>query len=277
MNKLSTFLGLFLGIVIVFTNTYDFENLKFISVFFDWQAALIVFGGVLAAVLINYPLNQLSCIPQGFRIAFMRESGAEQKTVETLLSLAGFAQREGVVALERKLFDYPNTFLYTALEKMLVANDTKSLEISLNNELVSMKQRHEKCPEVFYSMATYAPAFGMLGTVMGLIIMMSSQAGVNPLETFSLNQENDVMQQLLSGMGIALVTTFYGVLLANFIFLPIAGKLESLARERQHEAEIITLGVLSIYKRESPRRTKDELLAFVSHYVRGEVLAPRAR
>lgn len=271
MNKLSTLLGLLLGLIIVLTSTYDFHSMHFIHAFFDLTSAFIVIGGVLAAVLINYPLNQLVCIGQGFRIAITRESRSEQLVVDQLLDLAIIAQRQGVLALEKQLVHVEHTFLYTAIEKMLISSDLETLRINLNNELVGMKQRHQRCQEIFYNMASYAPAFGMLGTVMGLIIMMSVQGNSTPADSFALNESNDVMQQLLSGMGTALVTTFYGVLLANFIFLPIAGKLDNLSKEQLHEAEIIVIGILSIFKRESPLRTKHEILTFVSHYLRDDI------
>lgn len=271
MNKFSTLLGLLLGIAILATNTYDFEKMQFITVFFDLKSALIVLGGVLAAVLINYPVKQLVCIFHGFKIALSRESEAEREVLDKLLDLAYFAQKNGVIALERRINEFKGTFLYTALEDLLTSSDEESLHLALQNELRSMQGRHQKCQEAFYNMASYAPAFGMLGTVMGLIIMMSSQGAATSAESFALNETNDVMQDLLSGMGMALVTTFYGVLLANFIFLPIAGKLENLSKEKHLEAEIIVLGIMSIYKRESPIRTKSEIATLVSHYTRDEI------
>jgi len=140
-----------------------------------------------------------------------------------------------------------------------------------------MQLRHGNCQEMFYNMASYAPAFGMLGTVMGLIMMMSMQGNTNPADNFAMSEGNDVMQQLLTGMGVALVTTFYGVLLANFIFLPIAGKLSNLSKQEIREAEIIMMGILAIHRQESPLRIKDELLMFVSQRLRDDINEQRQR
>jgi chemotaxis protein MotA len=120
-------------------------------------------------------------------------------------------------------------------------------------------------------MASYAPAFGMMGTVMGLIIMMTSQGETNSVAVFGASQSQDMMGKLLSGMGLALVTTLYGVVLSNLVFLPISGKLRSLSDSEQHAAEIMIVGIQSLQRQDSPMRTKDELLTFVSKHIRDEV------
>jgi chemotaxis protein MotA len=117
-------------------------------------------------------------------------------------------------------------------------------------------------------MASYAPAFGMLGTVMGLIIMMASQADSSSAAVLGSSQSDDVMAKLLSGMGIALVTTFYGVLLSNLFFLPIAGKLKTLSEHEVRVDEIIIVGMLALQRQDSPLRMKDTLLNFVSERMR---------
>jgi chemotaxis protein MotA len=271
MNKFATLLGLMLGIIVIVSSMFDYQKMHFVSAFIDARSALIVVGGVLAAVLINYPLNQLSCVFKGVWIAMSRESRSEQLVIDELLDLSIIAQRQGKLALEKYINAIDHSFIKLGIAELLTNNDAIALERNLQNELSSMQIRHANCQEMFYNMASYAPAFGMLGTVMGLIMMMSMQGNANPADNFAMSEGNDVMQQLLSGMGVALVTTFYGVLLANFIFLPIAGKLANLSKQEVREAEIIMMGMLAINRQESPLRIKDQLLTFVSQRLRDDI------
>lgn len=277
MNKLATLLGLMLGLIVIVSSMFDYQQMHFVSAFFDARSALIVLGGVVAAVLINYPLNQFSCLFKGFWIAISRESRSEQLVIDELIDLAIIAQRQGKLALEKHLDGVQHPFLQLGINELLSTNDGATLERNLHNELSSMQLRHGNCQEMFYNMASYAPAFGMLGTVMGLIMMMSMQGNTNPADNFAMSEGNDVMQQLLTGMGVALVTTFYGVLLANLLFLPIAGKLSSLSKQEIREAEIIMMGILAIHRQESALRIKDELLMFVSQRLRDDINEQRHR
>ncbi len=277
MNKLATLLGLMLGIIVIISSMFDYQQMHFVSAFLDARSALIVVGGVLAAVLINYPLNQLTCLFKGIWIAMSRESRSEKLVIDELLDLAIIAQRQGRLALEKHIDTIDHGFIRLGLAELLMTNDNNTLERNLHNELSSMQLRHANCQEMFYNMASYAPAFGMLGTVMGLIMMMSMQGNTNPADNFAMSEGNDVMQQLLTGMGVALVTTFYGVLLANFIFLPIAGKLSNLSKQEIREAEIIMMGILAIHRQELPLRIKDELLMFVSKRLRDDINEQRER
>lgn len=277
MNKLATLLGLMLGVIVLVASMFDYQQMHFVSAFFDARSALIVVGGVMAAILINYPLNQLPCIFKGAWVAISRESQSEQLVIDELLDLAIIAHRQGKLALEKQLDTIHHDFIRLGINELLMSSDATALERNLYHELSSMQLRHGNCQELFYNMASYAPAFGMLGTVMGLIMMMSMQGNTNPADNFAMNEGNDVMQQLLSGMGVALVTTFYGVLMANFIFLPIAGKLSSLSKQEVREAEIITIGILAIHRQESPLRIKDALLMFVSQRLRDDINEQRQR
>jgi chemotaxis protein MotA len=277
MNKLATLIGLVLGMIVILSSMFDYQNMHFVSAFLDARSALIVVGGVLAAVLINYPLNQFPCLFKGVWIALSRESRSEQLVIDELLDLAIIAQRQGKLALEKHLENIDHRFIQLSIAELLTNSDGNALARNLQNELSSMQLRHGNCQEMFYNMASYAPAFGMLGTVMGLIMMMSMQGNTNPADNFAMNEGNDVMQQLLTGMGVALVTTFYGVLMANLIFLPIAGKLSNLSKQEIREAEIIVVGIMAIHRQESPLRIKDELLMFVSQRLRDDINEQRQR
>jgi chemotaxis protein MotA len=276
MSKLATILGVLLGLLVIFANMFDYTQMKFISAFFDAQSAVIVIGGVLSATLINYPLNRLGCVLRSFIIVFSRESIQQQTIIDELLDLSVVAHRKGKLALEPYIEETKHHFLKISLLELLSTNEPAILKRNLENELNSMRLRHAGCQDVFFNMASYAPAFGMMGTVMGLIIMMTSQGETNGVAMYGAAQGQDMMSKLLSGMGLALVTTFYGVILSNFVFLPIAGKLRSLSDSEQHAAEIMIVAMLSLQRQEAPLRMKDELLTFVSQHTREEVERQRS-
>jgi len=268
MSKLATILGILLGVIMVTLNMVDYTQMKFITAFFDWQSLGVVLGGVVAAILVNYPFYTLGCVFRAFWIVLSREPLQQSLTIELLVDLAAISQRRGKIALEETIDEMDHHFLKVALTEMLSTNDPVVLQRHLETELNSMRLRHQRCQEVFFNMASYAPAFGMLGTVMGLIIMMASQADSSSAAVLGSSQSDDVMAKLLSGMGIALVTTFYGVLLSNLFFLPIAGKLKTLSEHEVRVDEIIIVGMLALQRQDSPLRMKDTLLNFVSERMR---------
>lgn len=268
MSRFTTLLGILIGTFILLINMFDFGKMAFITAFFDASSAAIVLGGVLAVTLVNYPASRLPCIFQAIGIVLWRESYDKSIVIDTLLDLSSLSRQKGKLALESMLDQPLPHFLKLSLQELLNTQDPVALKRNLDNEMQNMRWRHANCQEIFQSMAAYAPAFGMLGTVMGLILMMTTQADSNSMASFSAAQGSNSLTALLSGMGIALVTTFYGVVLANFIFLPIAGKLKSLSEEEQLNAEIVIVGMLAIQRNESPMRIKDELYTFVSEKMR---------
>jgi len=112
-------------------------------------------------------------------------------------------------------------------------------------------------------LATYAPAFGMMGTVMGLIMMMTQQAGAEQV-IYGTEASQDMLGSLLQGMGLALVTTFYGVAFSNLIFQPVAGKLKSLTDSEVLKNEVILQAILEIRKNQPPMLVKESLMSFVN-------------
>ena len=177
------------------------------------------------------------------------------------------ARKQGLPSLENVTPDITNNYLRMGLENAILEKDPQKLDSFLDNELNSMVDRHRSGQEIFYNMGSYAPAFGLLGTVMGLILMMTKTAASSSVASYAAGA-GDSMSGLLSGMGIALVTTFYGVLLANLIFIPIAGKLKSQSEEEVYILSIIRAGILSIHAKEHPLIMQEKLLTFVDKSTR---------
>lgn len=263
MSKLATFIGVFFGSLIVLLSMVDFEKGQLLSAFFNFQGLLVVLGGTFAATLINYPLSQMGCFFRGIGKVFASEPESENEAIEQIVYLSHIAQSKGVLALEKEIELISDSFLRFALSEMMVYRDKEHLATSLENHLNTMRLRHLNCQDVFNNMASYAPAFGMMGTVMGLIMMMTSQVG-GDAGTYTPGQSDDMLNNLLQGMGLALVTTFYGVLFANFVFIPIAGKLKVLSDAEALKNEILMYGVLGLKNEQPPLLLRESLTAFVN-------------
>jgi chemotaxis protein MotA len=158
-------------------------------------------------------------------------------------------------------------FFKNGIELAINERESSRLRTFLNLEMNNIQSRHIAGQELFLYMGTYAPAFGMLGTILGLIVMMNNFAGGSE----EANASYDVAEkfsQLLSGMGLALITTFYGVFIANMIFLPIGGKLKRKSENEMMLKNIVVEGIISIHSREHPILIKEKLMTFVPFSLR---------
>ena len=134
----------------------------------------------------------------------------------------------------------------------------------------NIESRHIAGQELFLYMGSYAPAFGMLGTVLGLIVMMNNFAAGGGEEANASYDVAEKFAELLSGMGLALITTFYGVFMSNMIFLPIGGKLKRRSENEMMLKNIVVEGIISIHAREHPILIKEKLMTFVPFSLRPE-------
>lgn len=263
MSKFATILGLIIGSIILILSMIDYQQGQFISAFLNWQGLALVLGGTFAAIFINYPLKQVGCVFSGFSKVFTSEPATHDDVIETLVHLSHLSKNTGLLGVEKQIDSIDDNFFRFSLTEMLVYQDKDVLKQSLENRLINMRLRHLGCQEVYSNMASYAPAFGMMGTVMGLIIMMTTQVtgGGSPYDN---GGAQDMLGSLLNGMGLALVTTFYGVMFSNLLFMPIAGKLKVLSEAEVLRNEIIIHGVLALKKSESTLLMKEQLMAYVN-------------
>lgn len=272
MSKIATVIGLFVALIVLFIGIFDFNSGRVITAFFNGQGLLVVIGGTLAAVLINYPLNQLGCLWHGMRKVFTAEPPELTELVEKVTQLSKVAHTRGQLSLEKEVELISDPFLRFAISEMLIYRDVDSLKSSLQNEIYNLQRRHSLCQEMFNNMASYAPAFGMMGTVMGLIMMMTQQAGGDQV-IYGTQASKDMLGSLLQGMGLALVTTFYGVAFSNLVFQPIAGKLKALTDAEVLKDELILTGAVKIKQETPPMLVREALMTFLTEREKS-VLAP---
>jgi len=255
-----TFLGLFAGIAIIFIGIIQSGGSLYW--FFNLNSILIVIGGTFAATMVNLPLKALKNLPKIVKNVFKADNDDYNLVIEEIVQKAQKAKKDGLLSLEADLPQMRDGFFKNGIELAINERESLRLRTFLNLELNNISSRHIAGQELFLYMASYAPAFGMLGTVLGLIVMMNNFSSGEG----NMDASYDVAErfaELLSGMGLALITTFYGVFFANMIFLPIGGKLKRLSENEMMLKSIVVEGIISIHAREHPILIKEKLMTFI--------------
>lgn len=247
---IGTIAGIFSGIVIFLWAIYMGGSL---SAFIDIPSAMIVFGGVVAATLVNYPLPKVLEVIKILRVVFIKKELEAEELIQTIVNLAETARREGLLALEDAAYQLEDEFLKKGILLIVDGTDPDLVRNILETELSFLEERHAEGQGIFEAMGAYAPAFGMIGTIIGLINMLKDLDDPNAIGP---------------GMAVALITTFYGSVFANLLFLPIAGKLEVRSREEILIKEVMIEGMLSIQAGENPRIIEEKLKAFLPPKIR---------
>lgn len=214
--------------------------------YLDPPAAMIVFGGTLAAICVSHPMEEvIQAFHAGFKI-FASRTVASQEVVNVMVRIAEISRREGLLALENIRTE--NVVLKKACKLIADNAGPQLIQDTLRIEIHSLKRRHQIGETVFRSLGTFAPAFGLIGTLIGLVQMLAR-----------LNNP----KSLGGAMAIALLATFYGALSANLFFLPVAGKLRARTQQEVLNLEIIFEGARCILQNNNPLLVRDKLMSFV--------------
>lgn len=227
-----------------------------LSIFFNVPSLMITVGGTIASTLISFPLPKVLGTLGVVKNAFMHKSSPVSRIIDTLVDFATRARREGILALEADAKNLDDAFLQKGIQLAVDGTTPEIIKEILTTDLAYLEDRHKIGQSVFLAMGTFAPAFGMIGTLIGLIQMLRT-----------LNDPSTIG----AGMAVALLTTFYGALMANLIFLPIAGKLKMRTEEEALLKEVMIEGILSIQSGDNPRIVEEKLKAFISPRLRGIV------
>jgi chemotaxis protein MotA len=224
----------------------------------DYPSLAIVFGGALAACMIGFPAKALRQLPRTVARSLRDSAPDLGQLAQTLVRLAETARRDGILALEKRLDEVDDPFLKRGMQLAIDGVRPEMVEEILQNEMDARTARHLEDKSLLTQIGKFCPAFGMIGTLLGLIIMLGQMADPATIGT---------------GMAVALITTLYGLVASNAFILPLAEKLAI-----QHRAELVAMeitlkGILSIQSGESPRVVEQKLNAFVSL----PVAAPAAR
>lgn len=219
------------------------------SAFIDFKSVLIVLGGTIASTIVSYPGKMLKSLKTVYTNAFKKKNIDLNEDIELVIQIANIARREGLLALEDAMEEIENPFLKKGIMLIVDGADTELVKSILQTEIAFIQERHTQGQAIVMSMASYAPAYGMIGTLIGLINMLKNLTDYGTLGP---------------NMAIALITTFYGIVLANLVFTPIAKKLKAQSDAENLQKELYMEGLLSIQDGENPRIIKDKLTSFLS-------------
>ena len=218
-----------------------------IGIFWDPPSVMIVFGGTGAAILMSYPLQRVVGVFKVMRNVFRREISDAGAYISAIVRLAHKARKESILSLQQDATNVNNRFMRMGLQLIIDGQPPELVRGLLETELEGLLLRHEEGARIFKAMGKYAPAFGMIGTLIGLIAMLRSMSGG--------------LDALGPGMAVALITTFYGALSANMLFLPVADKLAGRSEKEVLQVRIVIEGVLMIQEGMNPRLIEQRLNA----------------
>jgi len=218
----------------------------------------ITIGGMFCATLIHFSLHQLlgifSIVKKTLITKIMTPADLTQKMVD----FAAINRRDGALALEKEIQNIDNPFFTKSLQMLIDGQEADEIRNSLELEIDNLGDRHEVGKKILEYMGSAAPAFGMIGTLIGLIQMLKNLSDPSGIGM---------------GMATALLTTFYGAFAANLLFLPLAGKLGIYSKAEATSMEMIVEGICAIAKGQNPTAVREKLHSFISHSKREEVKA----
>ena len=220
--------------------------------FFDAASIFIVIGCTLAIVVASFPASTLAAMPKHFGIMLNAKKFDPMKYIDQLVDLAQTARKNGLLALEGKANEQEDPFFKMAIMLIVDANDPDKVRAILENDIECMSARHEDSAALYDKASAVAPAFGMVGTLVGLINMLAN-----------MNMDAGGSSTIGQDMGTALITTLYGCILAHMIFGPIANNLRIRDGEEVLCKQIIVEGIMSIQSGENPKALREKLLTYI--------------
>lgn len=250
---IATIVGFIAGIVFVVISILLKGSLL---AFFDLPSVMITVGGTFAAMLISYPLNNFLSGLKTIKFTMKQDQVKEPDMINMIIELANIARKEGLLALEEKAADLQDEFVKKGILLIVDGTEAELVRNVLETELMFIESRHKKNQKFWTDFATYGPAWGMIGTLIGLINMLKAlddPASVGP------------------NMSVALLTTMYGSMMANFIANPVATKLAQRSEAEIATKELLIEGLLSILAGENPRIIEEKLKAFLAPSMRAQI------
>lgn len=212
------------------------------------SAFVIVVGGTIGATIVSFSFRQLMGLPAIIRNAFYAQDTDLRDIIDLMVDFARVARKQGILVLEAAAGQIDNKFLRTGIQLVVDGVPSEMVREILETEIVSLQERHKVGENIFSTMGGFAPTLGIIGTVMGLIHMLSS-----------LDQPGKMGPAIAS----AFVATLYGVALANLVFLPISSKLKARTADEIIAYDMMVEGILSIQAGDSPRMVEAKMLAFL--------------
>jgi chemotaxis protein MotA len=226
------------------------------AVFLNVPSLMIVVGGSTASVLIHFSLAQFLRLIPILKKTVLFKLPSETDLIQKMVNYSAINRKNGALALEQHLKSAGDEFLVKGLQMIIDGQSEEDIERQMGMEISYLQERHAEGKKMIEFMGAAAPAFGMIGTLIGLVQMLGN-----------LSSPDDIG----SGMATALITTFYGAVLANLVYIPMAGKLGLRSKREIFLREMVVEGVLGIVRGESPTAVREKMQTFVSEKNRQDV------
>lgn len=212
--------------------------------FIDYPSLVIVVGGAIAATAVAFPLRALLSFPKVVKKVFLPRQQELGPVIAQLVQFSEIARRDGILALEGRTQEIEDPFILLGIQMAVDGTDAELMEAVLRSEIEAVAHRHKTGKALFDGLGRYAPAYGMIGTLLGLIIMLGNMSDPDAIGP---------------GMAVALITTLYGAVASNLFFLPMADKLAMYSRREIQLREVIVRGILAIQDGDNPRVLEQKL------------------
>ena len=243
---LATIIGIIMSFGLVLAAIVSGSTLL---IYIDVASFLIVVGGTVGATLVAYPLGQVIGVIKVFKKTLFSKVDDPSVIIENFLEYANKARREGILSLEPVIKELQDAFLKKGLQLTVDGLEPQTIQEILETEIGYLEDRHESGAEIVAALGAYAPAMGMIGTVIGLVAMLQTMSDPSTIGP---------------AMAVALLTTFYGALLANLVFNPMSAKLKVRSKQEVLVREMTMEGILSISRGENPRIIEEKLNGYLA-------------
>lgn len=244
---ISSVIGVIAAIALMVIAIAIAEGASF-AAFIDYPSLMVVVGGAIAAAMISFPLKNCLNVIGVTKKVFLNKAHNVSDLIELLVSLAETARRDGLLALESRIDEIENPFVVLGIQMAVDGTRPEVIEDIMRTEIDAVATRHRDGKSVLDQMGRFAPAYGMIGTLMGLIIMLGNMSDPSKIG---------------GGMAVALITTLYGAIVANVFCLPFAEKLGFINKQELLAMEIVVRGIMAIQSGENPRVIEQKLNTFV--------------
>lgn len=258
---LSSLIGMVFGVILVIVGIFWNEGVTLTSamIFLNLPSFVITIGGTIAAIIASFPFSTFKYMGKHMGIIFGKNKYNPREYITIIGEFAQDARRKGILSLEDKVNEQEDVFLKKSIMLIIDAIEPAKAKLILENELDNLDSRHGAGVKLYEKASSLAPAFGMIGTLIGLIVMLGD---------LNLSADGGA-EKLTGGMAVALITTLYGSMFANMFLTPMANKLRIRHAEEMLCKEIVVEGVLAIQSGDNPKHIEERLLAYLNTSERG--------
>ncbi|RDW16378.1 motility protein A [Oceanobacillus arenosus] len=252
-------IGITLGFIMIMLAILSSGGSEGLASFLDIPSIFIVIGGIIGSMMITFKFEQIKLAGNIFKQAFHKNDQELNELIQLFIHLSDRARREGILALESEISEIEDTYIRKGFLLAVDGVEPEVIKDIMEAEITAMEDRHFKGRVLFEKAGEYAPAWGMIGTLIGLVLMLNDLSDASALGP---------------SMAVALLTTLYGTVLANLFFLPMASKLEAKTEEEVFIKQIIIEGIIGVQSGQNPRILEEKLSAFLP---KGTLAKPQER